>query len=108
MASRADALPCLEEWLKSIDMHEYLNNLVSDGWDCTSSLLLLTESDLISIGVCKAGHRKRLFHEINKLRGPQQEPPQETSEKSKFKEQVLNTLLTGTAYVLSEIFAGYC
>jgi hypothetical protein len=77
MAGNIVIMLSLEEWLISINVDEYLNNLVSDGWDCMSSLLFLTEDDLISIGVDKAGHRRRLIHKIDKLCEQQQHQERE-------------------------------
>lgn len=77
MASESTLI--MQKWLESINMSEYLNNFVADGWDCMSSLLFMTDDDLKSIGIQKAGHHRRLMHEIEKHRiGTEQGQQKET------------------------------
>merc|ERR1712228_105475 len=52
-------------WLKSIGLMEYLDLFIEQGFDTQmSTLSSLTDDDLISIGIEKCAHRKRILLQI--------------------------------------------
>jgi hypothetical protein len=54
----------IEEFLSSLNMLQYLNLLVDEGYDRWDALALAGEEDLEDIGI-KRGHRKVILNEIS-------------------------------------------
>lgn len=58
--------PMVSDWLCSIGLEEYASRFVEEAID-GSTLKMLTESDLLALGIHKIGHRLRFFRECDLL-----------------------------------------
>ena len=54
------------KFLESINLFNYNELLHLNGFDDINTIYLLTENDLIDIGIDKKGHRLKLLNEIKK------------------------------------------
>lgn len=53
----------VKEWLSGLQLPgEYLDLFVKDGFDDLEAVRLITNDDLVEIGIQKTGHRKKVMH----------------------------------------------
>ena len=57
----------IKKWLVNIVGLDYHDLFVKDGWDNFECIKVMTEKDLIDIGISKRGHRVRILQHIFKL-----------------------------------------
>eukprot|EP01084_Bolivina_argentea_P269406 457861_1 len=58
----------VKSWLESLNLIEYHDKFVSEGYESISDILLIeSEDDLKLIGIDKAGHRKRILKSIDNI-----------------------------------------
>jgi len=51
----------VEDWLTSIRLEQYCSKFIDDGFDDLEVIKEISESDLNTIGIEKAGHKKKLY-----------------------------------------------
>ena len=58
----------VEEWLASIKMTRYLENLQGAGIKSMDAVTRLTHADLPALGVTLVGHQKKIMNSVQALR----------------------------------------
>ena len=58
----------MRDKLRLVGLPQYAAAIKDEGWDDTLSCHLMTEDDLLEVGVAKTGHRRRLMQAVDALR----------------------------------------
>ena len=61
----------VRRWLlETVELPEYINNFINQGFDELNIIKSMTMNELIEIGLKKLGHRKKILNFIQKLNYP--------------------------------------
>ena len=56
------------EWLHDLDMEQYVQVFMEQGWDHLDFLHLLTDPDLVNLGVLNPTHRQMILNRIGQMK----------------------------------------
>ena len=89
-------MEAVERWLKDINLQQYKQDMIDQGWDSLQSIRLMTEDDVADI-FTRVGHRKLFLAELQKQKDNNSvmSPSSTPSRKRKF---IQVTLTSGTSF----------